>query len=241
VADWSLTDSASNSRSDTVDWQALGLTARLAFLTTIILLVVGTPLAHWLAFSTRRWKGLVEAVVALPLVLPPTVLGFYLLVALGPAGPVGSTMHDLGLERLPFTFEGLVLASVLSSLPFTVQPLTVAFRGIDRSLIETSWSLGRSRTATFFRLVAPLSAAGFVTAIVLSSAHAVGEFGIVLMVGGNIPGATRTLSIAIYDDVQALDYSGAAAMALPLVVVSFVVLAITYSLRSGRRSWPIAS
>ncbi len=225
-----------------MDWQALWLTVRLATLTTLVLLVVGTPLAYWLAYSHRRWKGVVEALVALPLVLPPTVLGFYLLVAMGPAGPVGSAMTALGLERLPFTFEGLLVASVLASLPFMVQPLAVAFGGVDRSLIETSWSLGRSSPATFLRVIAPLSARGFVTAIILSFAHTVGEFGIVLMVGGSIPGVTRTLSIAIYDRVQALDYAGASAMAFPLVVGSFLVLAVTYSLRgSGVRSWPTAS
>ncbi len=225
-----------------MDWQALWLTLRLATLTTIVLLAVGTPLAYWLAYTRRRWKGLVEALVALPLVLPPTVLGFYLLVAMGPTGPLGGAMTALGLERLAFTFEGLLVASVLASLPFMVQPLTVAFAGVDRSLIETSWSLGRSSPATFLRVIAPLSAGGFVTAIILSFAHTVGEFGIVLMVGGSIPGVTRTLSIAIYDRVQALDYAGAAAMAFPLVVGSFLVLAVTYSLRgSGVRSWPTAS
>ncbi len=225
-----------------MDWQALWLTVRLATLTTIVLLAVGTPLAYWLAYTHRRWKGLVEALVALPLVLPPTVLGFYLLMAMGPSGPVGSTMTALGLERLPFTFEGLLIASVLASLPFMVQPLAVAFGAVDRSLIETSWSLGRSSPATFVRVIAPLSTGGFITAVVLTVAHTVGEFGILLMVGGSIPGVTRTLSIAIYDRVQALDYAGAASMAFPLVVGSFLVLAITYSLRGGSvRSWPTAS
>ncbi|MFZ5852946.1 MAG: molybdate ABC transporter permease subunit [Chloroflexota bacterium] len=214
-----------------MDWQAIWLTARLAFLVTVILLALGTPLAHWLAFSTRRWRGLVEAVVALPLVLPPTVLGFYLLLAMGPAGPVGRLTETLGLGLLPFTFPGLVVASVVYSLPFAVQPLAVAFAAVDRSLIETSWTLGRSPLQTFLRVTAPLSAGGFLTAAVLTFAHTIGEFGVVLMVGGNIPGVSQTISIAIYDRVQALDYDRAAGLALPLLVVSFAVLAITYTIR----------
>ena len=214
-----------------MDWQAIWLTARLAFLVTVILLALGTPLAHWLAFSTRRWRGLVEAVVALPLVLPPTVLGFYLLLAMGPAGPLGRLTEALGLGLLPFTFPGLVVASVVYSLPFAVQPLAVAFAAVDRSLIETSWTLGRSPLQTFLRVTAPLSAGGFLTAAVLAFAHTIGEFGVVLMVGGNIPGVSRTISIAIYDRVQALDYDSAAALALPLLVVSFAVLAVTYTIR----------
>lgn len=224
-----------------MDWQAVWLTVRLAGVTAAILLVVGTPIAYWLAFSTRRWKALVEALVALPLVLPPTVLGFYLLVAMGPSGPLGRLTETLGIGLLPFTFEGLVVASVVYSLPFAVQPMTVAFAAVDRGLIETAWTLGRSRTATFARVILPLSLGGVVTGTVLSFAHTIGEFGVVLMIGGNLPGATRTISIAIYDDVQALDYDGAAALALPLLVASFVVLAVTYTLR-GRRvgAWTTA-
>lgn len=220
-----------------MDWQAVWLTVRLAATTSAILLVVGMPIAAWLAFSTRRWKGLVEALVALPLVLPPTVLGFYLLVAMGPNGPLGRLTEGLGIGLLPFTFEGLVLASVLYSLPFAVQPMTVAFDAVDRGLIETAWTLGRSRTATFLRIVLPLSAGGVVTGVVLSFAHTIGEFGVVLMIGGNLPGATRTISIAIYDDVQALDYGGAAALALPLLAVSFAVLAVVYSVRGRKGTW----
>ncbi|CAN5631616.1 molybdate ABC transporter permease subunit [soil metagenome] len=222
--------------------EAVWLTVRLAAVTTVILLVVGIPLAYWLAFSTRRWKGIIEAVVALPLVLPPTVLGFYLLVAMGPDGPLGALTRMLGIGLLPFTFQGLVIASVLFSLPFAVQPMTVAFAAVDRGLIETSWTLGRSRTATFARIVLPLSMGGVLTGLVLSFAHTIGEFGVVLMIGGNIPGVTRTISIAIYDSVQALDYDGAAALALPLLVVSFVVLAVTYTIRgSGIRAWTRAA
>jgi molybdate transport system permease protein len=222
-----------------MDWQAIWLTIRLAGLTTAILLVVGMPLAYWLAFSRRPWKSAVEAVVALPLVLPPTVLGFYLLVAMGPAGPLGELTQALGVGLLPFTFEGLVVASVLFSLPFAVQPMTVAFAAVDRGLIETSWTLGRSRIATFRRVILPLSAGGVVTGAILAFAHTIGEFGVVLMVGGNLPGATRTISIAIYDNVQALDYDAAARLALPLLAVSFVVLAVTYTLR-GRKAGPWA-
>ncbi|MEX1173147.1 MAG: molybdate ABC transporter permease subunit [Chloroflexota bacterium] len=222
--------------------EVVWLTVRLAAVTTVILLVIGIPLAYWLAFSTRRWKGLIEAVVALPLVLPPTVLGFYLLVAMGPDGPLGALTRMLGIGLLPFTFQGLVIASVLFSLPFAVQPMTVAFAAVDRGLIETSWTLGRSRAATFARIVLPLSMGGVLTGLVLSFAHTIGEFGVVLMIGGNIPGATRTISIAIYDSVQALDYDGAAALALPLLVVSFVVLAVTYTIRgSGIRAWTRAA
>lgn len=215
-------------------WIAVSLTLQLALITTLLLLAFGTPIAWWLARSKARWKEAVATVVAMPLVLPPTVLGFYLLVAMGPTGPIGQVTEALGIGLLPFTFEGLVIASVVYSLPFAVQPMAVAFGAVDRSLIETAWTLGRSRPATFLRVVLPLSLGGVITGAVLSFAHTIGEFGVVLMIGGNLPGATRTISIAIYDDVQALDYDGAAALALPLLVASFVVLAVTYTLR-GRR------
>jgi molybdate transport system permease protein len=214
-----------------IDWQAVWLSVRLAGATTVVLLVVGMPLAYWLARSRRPWRPLVEAVVALPLVLPPTVLGFYLLVAMGPTGPLGALWAGATGGRLAFTFEGLLIASVLYSLPFAVQPFAVAFAAVDRSLLEVSWTLGRSGIATFFRVVVPLSAGGVLTGMVLTFAHTLGEFGVVLMVGGNVPDQTRTVSIVIYDRVQALDYAGAAATALPLLVVSFAVLALTYGLR----------
>ena len=214
-----------------IDWQAVWLSARLAAATTAVLLVVGMPIAWWLARSRRPWRPLVEAVVALPLVLPPTVLGFYLLVAMGPNGPLGALWAGTTGGRLAFSFEGLLVASVVYSLPFAVQPFSVAFAAVDRSLLETSWTLGRSGPATFFRVVVPLSAGGILTGMVLAFAHTLGEFGVVLMVGGNIPDETRTVSIAIYDRVQALDYDGAAATALPLLLVSFAVLALTYALR----------
>jgi len=214
-----------------IDWQAVWLSVRLATTTTVVLLVVGMPIAYWIARSRRPWRPLVEAVVALPLVLPPTVLGFYLLVAMGPNGPLGALWAGATGGRLAFSFEGLLVASVIYSLPFAVQPFSVAFAAVDRSLLETSWTLGRSGPATFLRIVVPLSAGGILTGMVLTFAHTLGEFGVVLMVGGNIPGETRTVSIAIYDRVQALDYAGAAATALPLLVVSFAVLAVTYALR----------
>lgn len=214
-----------------MDWQAVGLSLRLGVATTVVLVVIGMPIAYWLARSRRPWRPLVEALVALPLVLPPTVLGFYLLLAMGPRGPLGMLWEGATGGRLAFSFEALLIASVISSLPFAVQPFNVAFAAVDRSLLETSWTLGRSGIATFFRIVVPLSAGGILTGMVLTFAHTLGEFGVVLMVGGSIPGETRTLSIVIYDRVQALDYDGAAATALPLLIVSFVVLALTYGLR----------
>lgn len=214
-----------------IDWQAVWLSVRLAAATSAVLLVAGMPIAWWLARSRRPWRPLVEAVVALPLVLPPTVLGFYLLVAMGSNGPLGALWAGATGDRLAFSFEGLLLASVLYSLPFAVQPFSVAFAAVDRSLLEVSWTLGRSGLATFFRVVVPLSAGGILTGLVLTFAHTLGEFGVVLMVGGSIPGETRTVSIAIYDRVQALDYNGAAATALPLLLASFAVLALTYGLR----------
>ncbi len=218
-----------------MDWTALGLSLRLALLTSALLLVVGMPLAAWLAFSPRRWKFLIEAVVALPIVLPPTVLGLCLLVAMGPRSPAGRWYEEVTGSRLVFSFQGLVVASVLYSLPFMVQPLAAAFAGVDRRLIEASWCLGASRTGTFFRLVVPLSMRGIVAGAVLSFAHTLGEFGVVLMVGGNIAGVTRTASIAIYDDVQAMDYGRAGMTALVLLAVSMSVLILVYGLqrRSG--------
>ena len=214
-----------------MDWIALWLSVRLAASTTLVLLAIGIPIAHWLVFSPRRWKVLVEAVVALPLVLPPTVLGFYVLMAIGPFSPVGRAYVRLVGHGLPFTFEGLLIASVLYSLPFAVQPFAAEFASVDRRLIEASWTLGVSRLATFRRVVIPLSLRGLVTGIVLSFAHTLGEFGVVLMVGGNLPGVTRTVSISIYDSVQSLDYAAASRTSLLLLIVSFVILVSTYSLQ----------
>jgi molybdate transport system permease protein len=220
-----------------MDWTALWLSARLSVATTVALLLVGVPIAYWIAFSRWRWKFLVEAVVALPLVLPPTVLGFYVLVAIGPASPVGRAYARVTGQGLPFSFEGLLVASILYSLPFAVQPFSAAFSAVDARLLESSWSLGVSRAATFVRIVLPLSVHGLVTGMVLSFAHTLGEFGVVLMVGGDLPGRTRTVSIAIYDAVQALDYQTAWRTSLVLLGVSFVILAITYSMQ--RTVWAI--
>ena len=214
-----------------MDWTALWLSVRLAASTTLVLLAIGIPIAHWLVFSPRRWKVVVEAIVALPLVLPPTVLGFYVLMAIGPFSPVGRGYTQLVGHGLPFTFEGLLIASVLYSLPFAVQPFAAEFASVDRRLIEASWTLGVSRLATFRRVVIPLSVRGLVTGIVLSFAHTLGEFGVVLMVGGNVPGATRTVSISIYDSVQSLDYAAASRTSLLLLIVSFAILVSTYSLQ----------
>jgi molybdate transport system permease protein len=219
-----------------MDWAAITLSVQLSTWTTLALLVIGMPIAHWLAFSSWRWKFLVEAVVALPLVLPPTVLGFYLLLALSLRSPLGQMYLKLTGATLPFTFQGLLIASIVYSLPFAVQPFTAAFAAVDRRLIEASWSLGVSRRATFFRVIVPLARHGLVTGMVLSFAHTLGEFGVVLMVGGNLPGITRTVSISIYDDVQALNYSAAAQTSLLLLVISFLVLVVTYALQRNLRT-----
>ncbi|QGJ70946.1 Molybdate ABC transporter permease subunit [Planctomycetales bacterium 10988] len=211
-----------------MDWTALAVTLKLAAWTTVILLVLGLPLAYWLV--TMRWRGkfLIEAVVALPLVLPPTVLGYYLLMATGPNSYLGEGVESLTGERLPFTFLGILVGSVLFNLPFAVRPFAAAFLSVDRKLIEASWCLGESRLGTFFRIVMPLSWPGIFTGMILTFAHTVGEFGVVLMVGGNIPGVTRTLSIALYDDVQAMQYEAAGETALLLVAFSFAALCIIH-------------
>lgn len=218
-----------------MNWTAISVTFQLAILTALLLLIIGLPLAYWLSFSRWRWKFLIESVVALPLVLPPTVLGFYILVAIGPRSPFGRLYAEVIGHPLPFTFEGLLLASVLYSLPFAVQPFAAAFDQIDRRLIEAAWTLGVSRIRTFATLILPLALAGVVTGAVLSFAHTLGEFGVVLMVGGNIDGVTRTVSIDIYDEVQALNYDAAGQTALFLLVVSYGVLLIVYAL--NRRVW----
>jgi len=211
-----------------MNWQAMLLSLRLAITVSVILLVVGLPLAYWLAFTRWRWRFLVESVVALPLVLPPTVLGFYVLVALGSRSPLGALYQSWTGSTLPFTFTGLVMASVLYSLPFAVQPFAASFQAVDPKLMQASAVLGASKLKTFWRVTLPLSFAGLLAGFVLSFAHTLGEFGVVLMVGGNIPGVTRTVSIQIYDDVQALNYASANQTALVLLVVSFVILAIVY-------------
>jgi molybdate transport system permease protein len=220
-----------------MDWQAFWLTIRLAVLVAAALVVIGLPIAYWITYSRWRWKFFAEAVVALPIVLPPTVLGFYVLVALGPRSPLGRWWQALTGHTLAFTFEGLVIGSILYSLPFAVQPFAASFAAVDRKLIAASSTLGASRLQTFFRVILPLSVSGLVTGIALSFAHTMGEFGVVLMVGGNIPGVTRTVSIDIYDQVQAFNYAAANQTALVLLVISFIVLSLVYAL--NRRVWAI--
>lgn len=223
-----------------MNWDAVITSLKLASLTSLILLILGLPLASWLAFSRWRWKFLFESVVALPLVLPPTVLGFYVLTAMGPRSPLGHWYTQLVGSPLPFTFEGLVVASVLYSLPFAVQPLASSFSAVDRNLVEVSWTLGVSRLATFFRLILPSARNGVVAALVLTFAHTMGEFGVVLMVGGNIEGVTRTVSIDIYDQVQELNYAAASWTSLVLLIFSFAVLTLVYWLNRNSTLWPSA-
>ena len=214
-------------------------TIKLAAIVTAILLIVGLPIAYWITYSRRRWKFLVEAVVALPIVLPPTVLGFYVLVALGPRSPLGRGWEAWTGHTLAFTFEGLVIGSVLYSLPFAVQPFASSFGLVDRKLLAASATLGASSWKTFRRVILPLSFSGVVTGAALSFAHTMGEFGVVLMVGGNIPGITRTVSIDIYDQVEAANYASANATALVLLLISFVILAVVYGLnRKLWATWP---
>ena len=213
---------------DGTDLTAFWLTLKLAGTTTLILLLLGTPLAWWLAHSRFRFKILVEAIVALPLVLPPTVLGFYLLVALGPHGPVGSLLELMGGQHLAFTFSGILVGSVLYSLPFVVQPLQNAFLAIGKRPLEVAATLRASPLDRFLSIAVPLSRSGFLTATVLGFAHTVGEFGVVLMIGGNIPGETQVLSIAIYDHVEALEYSQAHLMAGGLLLLSFLMLQMVF-------------
>ena len=211
------------------DMMALWITLQLAGITTLILLIIGTPLAWWLAQSKFRFKVIVEAVVALPLVLPPTVLGFYLLISLGPQGPLGSLMQALGGRSLAFTFSGLVIGSVIYSLPFVVQPLQTAFGAIGRRPLEVAATLRASPLDRFLTIAVPLARPGYLTAAVLGFAHTVGEFGVVLMIGGNIPGETQVLSIAIYDHVEALEYGQAHWLAAGLLLLSFLLLVTVYS------------
>jgi molybdate transport system permease protein len=217
------------------DWQPVWLTLKLAGTTTLLLLIAGTPIAWWLARTSAWYKQALAAVVALPLVLPPTVLGFYLLILLGPEGPVGRLTQSLGLGTLPFTFEGLVVASMLYSLPFVVQPLQNAFEALGTRPIEVAATLRASPWDRFVSVVIPLARPGFLTAAVLAFAHTVGEFGVVLMIGGNIPGETKVLSVAIYDHVETLEYDQAHLLAAGMLAFSFLVL-MTFYLINGRLS-----
>jgi molybdate transport system permease protein len=221
---------------ESADLAAVWLTLKLAAVTTTLLLVIGTPLAWWLARTPSWWKGPVGAVVALPIVLPPTVIGFYLLVAMGPNGPVGQFTQALGVGLLPFTFAGLVVASVFYSLPFVVQPLQNAFEAIGERPLEAAATLRASPLDAFFSVVLPLARPGYLTATVLGFAHTVGEFGVVLMIGGNIPDQTRVVSVQIYDHVEALEYAQAHWLAAGMVAFSFLVLLALYTLNpTGRR------
>jgi len=220
-----------------MDWQAFWLTIRLAVLVAAILVVIGMPVAYWLTYSRWRSKFLVEAIVGLPMVLPPTVLGFYVLMALGPHSPLGRWWQGVTGHTLAFTFTGLVIGSVLYSLPFAVQPFATSFSAVDRRLLAASATLGASSWRTFLRVILPQSVPGVIAGIVLSFAHTMGEFGVVLMVGGNIPGVTRTVSIDIYDQVEALNYRAANQTALVLLGIAFVVLCAVYGL--NRKAWVV--
>ncbi len=211
------------------DWQPVWLTLRLASVTVLVLLVLGTPVAWWLAHTKWRIRTMVEALVALPLVLPPTVLGFYLLIAFGPEGWIGQSWRLATGVPLAFSFSGLVIASTLYSLPFVVQPLQGAFEAVGRNPLEAAWSLGASKLDAFMTVASPIALRGYLTAVVLGFAHTLGEFGVVLMVGGNIPGKTRVLSIAIFDHVEALEYAQAQALSAGLLLLSFIVLLVVYS------------
>ena len=221
---------------DPADLAAVWLTLKLASVTTLLLLVIGTPIAWWLARTRSAWKGTVGALVALPIVLPPTVIGFYLLVVMGPNGPLGHLTQALGLGVLPFTFSGLVVASVFYSLPFVVQPLQNAFEAIGERPLEAAATLRATPLDAFFSVAVPLARPGYLTAIVLGFAHTVGEFGVVLMIGGNIPEQTRVVSVQIYDHVEALEYAQAHGLAAGMVVFSFLVLLALYTLNPGSRS-----
>jgi molybdate transport system permease protein len=223
-----------------MDTSALGLTLRLAGLTTLCLLLLATPLAMWIASGHSLLRRIVQAIIALPLVLPPTVLGYYLLVGLGPQTTLGRVLIAIFGHPLAFTFWGLLIGSVLYSLPFAVQPLVVGFAGVDRTVVETASVLGASRWTVFRRIIFPLSRASFLTAAVLSFAHTVGEFGVVLMIGGDIPGVTRTLSISIFDQVQEMNYHAANTTAIALVALSFIALLLLYGRAATQRGENLA-
>ncbi|WP_299463680.1 molybdate ABC transporter permease subunit [uncultured Microscilla sp.] len=215
-----------------IDWTPIMLTFQLALITTALLLVVSLPLAYWLATTRSRLKPVVETLVSMPLVLPPTVLGFYLLLALSPQYALGSFLEGIGL-RLIFSFEGLVIASMLYSLPFMVQPIQAGFSNLPASLTEAAYTMGKSRRTTLFKILLPNLRSSLLTGIVLAFAHTIGEFGLVLMIGGNIPGKTKVASIAIYDEVEALNYAAANAYSLFLLVVAFLILLTVYSINGG--------
>ncbi len=218
-----------------MEWPALWLTLRLAGITAMLLLLLGTPIAWWLARTRFRFKSVVEAVVALPLVLPPTVLGFYLLLVLTPSGAIGRLWQDLGGDPLVFSFSGLVIGSVIYSLPFAVQPLQAAFASLSRGCMEAAATLRAAPLDRFLSVAAPLARPGFLTAAVLGFAHTLGEFGVVLMIGGNIPGRTRVISIAVYDQVETLQYRDAHLLSVAVLTLSFVLLLAVYTLNRRQR------
>ena len=220
------------------DLIALFVTLKLASISTIVLILIGTPIAWWLSHTHWRYKYFVEAIIALPLILPPTVLGFYLLVSLGPNGPVGGLSSTLGEESLAFTFTGLVIGSVVYSMPFVIQPLQNAFSAIGQRPLEVAATMGASPLDRFFSIAIPMARPGFLTASVLGFAHTLGEFGVVLMIGGNIPGSTQVVSISIYDHVEALEYGQAHALSASLLLFSFVLLLIVYG---ANRRFSVAS
>ncbi|MCH7830275.1 MAG: molybdate ABC transporter permease subunit [Proteobacteria bacterium] len=220
-----------------MEFGPLWLSIQLAIITTIVLIVLGAPLAWWLSQTQSRWQPVVQAIVAMPIVLPPTVLGFYLLVLLGPQGTFGGWWVQLTGDALTFSFLGLVIASCVYSLPFAVQPMQSAFEALSKKNLEAAWTLGASKLDAFFSVAAPLSVRGFLGAVVLSFAHTLGEFGVVLMVGGNIPGKTRVVSIAIYDHVETLNYGAANRLSLLLIGFAFVVLFGMFLVNRRRRSW----
>lgn len=212
------------------DWQAIELTFKLCLYTTVILLIIATPLAWWLSSGRSAGRVAVQAIVALPLVLPPTVLGFYLLIALGPRGFVGETMENIGLHHLAFSFEGILIASVIYSMPFAVQPLTEAFNNLGRRSVEVASSLGAGVLDRFWTVILPLTRGGFVVAATLTFAHTIGEFGVILMLGGSIPGETQVLSILIYDHAEAMNYEAAHRLSLMLLIFSFLTLFVVYAI-----------
>lgn len=216
------------------DIEAIKLTLLLASIVTVILLIIGTPIALWLAYSRARYKSIVSALVALPLVLPPSVLGFYLLVAMGPNGPIGQLTEALHLSNLAFSFQGLVIASVIYSLPFVVQPIQNAIESIGRRPLEVAATLGANRIDQFFNIIVPLAKPGFFTAMVLGFAHTVGEFGIILMIGGNIPGETQVISVKIYEHVETLNYAQAHVLSIAMLLFCLIVLSLVYGLNKHK-------
>ena len=218
------------------DWQAILLTLRLATLVTVILLIIATPVAWWLSTTRSRLKPVIGAIVALPLVLPPTVIGFYLLIAMGPNGPVGELTQNLGLGTLPFTFTGLVIASVIYSFPFEVQPIQNYLEALGKRPLEVAATLRASRLDTFFTVVLPLAKPGFITATILGFAHTVGEFGVILMIGGNIPGETQVISVLIYEHVESLQYAQAHSLSAGMIIFSFIVLLLLYGFNQKQKT-----